>query len=284
MATGTPNHPPIIVIKRKKGHGGHHGGAWKVAYADFVTAMMALFIVLWLLASDEEVKKAVGGYFTDPSGQGNLMGSMMAGSGDSLSVAKEDLDKLLEKLEQAVRELPELKELEKNVQMTITHEGLRIELLENEGGLWFESGSSSLKDRGREMMTLLGTQLKSLPNRLVVEGHTDAKPYAASGHYTNWELSADRANTARRLLEEAGIQPGRVAQVRGFADVVLRNKADALDPANRRVSVIVQYTEGPPKGSREAAGKGGGKAAGASKSEDGGKAEKPEEANKAGGE
>ena len=263
MATGSPNHPPIIVIKKKKGHEGHHGGAWKVAYADFVTAMMALFIVLWLLASDEEVKKAVGGYFTDPSGQGNLMGSTMAGTGDALSVTKEDLDKLQEKLEQAVRELPELKKLEKNVQMTITQEGLRIELLENEGGLWFESGSAALRDSGREMMSLLGAQLKGLPNKLVVEGHTDAKPYSGTHGYSNWELSADRANTARRLLEEAGVQPGRVAQIRGFADVVLRNKADPLDPANRRVSVIVQYTEGAPKGGKPEAGKGkGGKAAG----------------------
>jgi chemotaxis protein MotB len=244
MATGSPNHPPIIVIKKIKGHGGHHGGAWKVAYADFVTAMMALFIVLWLLASNEEVKKAVGGYFTDPSGQGNMMGSAVAGTGDALSVSKEDLDKLQEKLEQAVREMPELKMLEKNVQMTLTNEGLRIELLENEGGLWFESGSAALRDSGREMMSLLGTQLKGLPNKLVVEGHTDAKPYSGSHGYTNWELSADRANTARRLLEEAGVQPGRVAQIRGFADVVLRNKTDPFDPANRRVSVIVQYTQG----------------------------------------
>jgi chemotaxis protein MotB len=134
------------------------------------------------------------------------------------------------------------------------------------------------------MMTLLGAQLKSLPNKLVVEGHTDAKPYATSGHYTNWELSADRANTARRLLEEAGVQPGRVAQVRGFADVVLRNKADALDPANRRVSVIVQYTEGGPKGNKDAAGKDAGKDAGkaadARKSEPTGKTEKSVEAKK----
>jgi chemotaxis protein MotB len=120
-----------------------------------------------------------------------------------------------------------------------------------------------------------------LPNKLVVEGHTDAKPYATSGHYTNWELSTDRANTARRLLEEAGVQPGRVAQVRGFADVVLRNKADALDPANRRVSVIVQYTEGPPNGSREAASKGGGKDGG--KAEHDGKTAKPAEQKKAAG-
>lgn len=277
MATGTPNHPPIIVIRKKKGHAGHHGGAWKVAYADFVTAMMALFIVLWLLASSEEVKKAVGGYFSDPTGSGNKMGSASAGMGDALSLAKEDLDKLQEELQQAVRELPELKKLEKNVQMTITHEGLRIELLENEGGLWFESGSSSLKDCGREMMTLLGAQLKGLPNKLVVEGHTDAKPYAATGVYTNWELSTDRANTARRLLEEAGVLAGRVVQVRGFADVVLRNKENPLDPANRRVSVIVQYSEGPPQGM-----KGGGGGA-AHEPAQGGKTPTPASVKKPGG-
>lgn len=256
-----PNDPPIIVIRKKKRHGAHHGGAWKVAYADFVTAMMALFIVLWLLASDESIKKAVGGYFSDPTGKGDQAGSLLAGHGNALSVAKEDLDKLQEKLEQAVRELPELKQLEKNVQMTVTNEGLRIELLENEGGLWFESGSSALKDSGREMMTLLGAQLKSLPNKLVVEGHTDAKPYASTGGYTNWELSADRANSARRLLEEAGIPQGQVVQVRGFAHVVLRNKANPFDPANRRVSVIVQYAEGAPKNSQTEAGKDSGKAA-----------------------
>jgi chemotaxis protein MotB len=244
----TPGGAPIIVIRKKvKGHGGHHGGAWKVAYADFVTAMMALFIVLWLLASSEEVKKAVGGYFLDPMGQGKMQGSANAGIGDALSVTKEDMSKLQEKLEQAMRELPEMKGLEKNVQITITQEGLRIELLEKEGGLWFESGSSSLSNNGREMIAMLGMNLKSMSNRLVVEGHTDAKPYPSTKGYTNWELSADRANTARRVLLESGITEERVAQIRGFADVQLRNKTDPLDPANRRVSVIVQYKELQPK-------------------------------------
>src|SRR5438477_6580637 len=102
---------PIIVIKKKHGHGGHHGGAWKVAYADFVTAMMALFIVLWLLSSDEKVKKAVGGYFTDPSGSGKMMGTDMAGVGDSITVAKDDMEELRDKLEQAVKQLPKFKEM-----------------------------------------------------------------------------------------------------------------------------------------------------------------------------
>jgi chemotaxis protein MotB len=248
MATSAGSQPPIIVIRKKvAGHGGHHGGAWKVAYADFVTAMMALFIVLWLLASSEEVKKAVGGYFQDPTGEGKMQGSTNAGLGDALSVTREDMAKLQEKLEQAMRELPEMKALEKNVQITITQEGLRIELLENEGGLWFDSGSAALSGNGREMIAMLGKQLKSIPNKLVIEGHTDAKPYPSVTGYTNWELSADRANAARRVLLESGITTGQVVQIRGFAEVQLKNKQQPLDPANRRVSVIVQYREVPPK-------------------------------------
>ncbi len=247
MATSTGNQPPIIVIKKVKGHAGHHGGAWKVAYADFVTAMMALFMVLWLLASSEEVKQAVGGYFQDPTGSGKMQGSTAAGLGDALSITKDDMEKLQDKLEQAIRELPDMQALQKNVQMTITQEGLRIELLEKEGGLWFDSGSSSLSGNGRDMVAMLGAQLKAIPNKLVIEGHTDAKPYPSTNGYTNWELSADRANTARRVLLEAGVTASQVVQIRGFAEVQLRNKQDPLDPANRRVSVIVQYREVPPK-------------------------------------
>lgn len=243
MSNTPPDQAPIIIVKKVKGHGGHHGGAWKVAYADFVTAMMALFIVLWLLASNEEVKKAVGGYFQDPTGQGKMQGSTKAGMGDALSVGKDDMSKLKEKIEQAIGELPQLKQIEKNVQMTVTNEGLRIELLEKEGGLWFESGSSKMSTQGIEVVAMLGEQLKSLKNRLVVEGHTDAKPYSVDKGYTNWELSADRANMARRLLLESGVPIGQVVQIRGFADQQLRNKQNPLDPANRRVSVIVLYSD-----------------------------------------
>jgi chemotaxis protein MotB len=174
-----------------------------------------------------------------------MQGSANAGSGDALSVSRDDMEKLQEKLASAIRELPEMKELQKNIQITITHEGLRIELLEKEGGLWFESGSSALSENGRDMVTMLGRQLKSLPNKLVIEGHTDAKPYASSNGYTNWDLSTERANTARRLLVEAGVAPGSISQIRGFADVQLRNAKDPFDPANRRISVIVQYRELP---------------------------------------
>lgn len=243
MAT-QPNPAPVVVIRKKKGgHGGHHGGAWKVAYADFVTAMMALFIVLWLLSSDEKVRKAVGGYFQDPTGRGNLMGSTMAGAGEGLLLSQDDMSKLKEKLEQAMRELPQFEQMKQNIEVTVTSEGLRIELLEKEGGMFFESGNAKPTGKGSELIRMLGEQLKGIPNKLLVEGHTDAKPYSTDHGYTNWELSADRANSARRLLEESGVPPSRIAQIRGFADQKLRNPKDPFDPANRRVSVLVQYRE-----------------------------------------
>ncbi len=243
MAT-QPNPAPVIVIRKKKGgHGGHHGGAWKVAYADFVTAMMALFIVLWLLSSDEKVRKAVGGYFQDPTGKGNLMGTTMAGAGEGLLLSQDDMGKLKEKLEHAMRELPQFEQMKQNIEMTVTSEGLRIELLEKEGGMFFESGNAKPTGKGSELIRMLGEQLKGIPNKLLVEGHTDAKPYSADHGYTNWELSADRANSARRLLEESGVPPSQIAQIRGFADQKLRNAKDPYDPANRRVSVLVQYRE-----------------------------------------
>lgn len=243
MAT-QPNPAPVIVIRKKKGgHGGHHGGAWKVAYADFVTAMMALFIVLWLLSSDEKVRKAVGGYFQDPTGKGNLMGTTMAGVGEGLLLSQDDMSRLKEKLEQAMRELPQFDQIKKNIEVTVTSEGLRIELLEKEGGMFFESGNAKPTQKGAELIRMLGGQLKAIPNKLLVEGHTDAKPYSSDNGYTNWELSADRANSARRLLEESGVPASHIAQIRGFADQKLRNAKDPFDPANRRVSVLVQYHE-----------------------------------------
>ncbi|MCS7043582.1 MAG: OmpA family protein [Bryobacteraceae bacterium] len=238
-----PNPAPVIIIRKKKGHHGHHGGAWKVAYADFVTAMMALFIVLWLLSSDEKVRKAVGGYFQDPTGKGNLMGTTMSGAGEGLLLSQDDMSRLKEKLEQAMRELPQFEQMKQNIEVTVTSEGLRIELLEKEGGMFFESGNARPTEKGTELIRMLGEQLKTIPNKLLVEGHTDAKPYSTDRGYTNWELSADRANSARRLLEESGVPPERIAQIRGFADQKLRNPKDPFDAANRRVSVLVQYRE-----------------------------------------
>ena len=238
--TGMPT-PPIIIIKKKGGHGGHHGGAWKVAYADFVTAMMALFIVLWLMNSSQKIQVAVGGYFKDPSGTAKKVGTGLAGTGENLQLAKQDMAKLKVELQKSIQSITDLDKLKKNIEMTVTAEGLRIELLESEKGTFFDSGSSALNTSGQEMLALLAVELGKVPNHVSVEGHTDARPFTGKRSYSNWELSADRANAARRLMQQSGLRPDQVSQVRGFADQRLRNLRDAQDPSNRRISIIVQY-------------------------------------------
>jgi chemotaxis protein MotB len=239
------NLQPIYVIKKKVNHAGHHGGAWKVAYADFVTAMMALFIVLWLLNSSEQVRKAVSAYFQDPSGSGAHSGSASAGTGETVSLNKDNMTELKEKLEQAMKKSPEFEKLKEYIQMSVTGEGLRVEMIESEHGIFFESGSGRPTEIGRELILRLGAELKKLPNDLMIEGHTDAKPFSAKGEYSNWELSTDRANAARRLMEDDGLAHGRVAQVRGFADQSLRDKKNPEAASNRRISVIVRYQDAP---------------------------------------
>ena len=233
--------PPIIIIKKKGVHGGHHGGAWKVAYADFVTAMMALFIVLWLMNSSQKIQVAVGGYFKDPSGTAKKVGTGLAGTGENLQLAKQDMAKLKVELQKSIQSITDLDKLKKNIEMTVTAEGLRIELLESEKGTFFDSGSSALNTSGQEMLALLAVELGKVPNHVSVEGHTDARPFTGKRSYSNWELSADRANAARRLMHQSGLRPDQVSQVRGFADQRLRNLRDAQDPSNRRISIIVQY-------------------------------------------
>ena len=232
--------PPIIIIRMKAGHGGHHGGAWKVAYADFVTAMMALFIVLWLMNASDQVKKAVSVYFSDPTGAGKQTGSGIAGTGEALSLAKDDMADLKDKLQQALKKSPEFEKLKDHVQMSVTGEGLRIEMLETEKGMFFESGNAAPTGVGKELILRLAKELGALPNDLLIEGHTDSKPYSGKAEYSNWELSADRANAARRLMEES-VRAGQVTQVRGFADHNLRDKASPEAASNRRISVIVRY-------------------------------------------
>jgi len=240
---------PIIVIKKKVNHGGHHGGAWKVAYADFVTAMMALFIVLWLMNSSRQLQEAVGGYFKDPSGTSKQVGTDQRGAGENFMITKDDMPKLKEQLQKAVRKLNDFDKLKNQIQMTITGEGLRIELLESASGTFFESGSALPNKDGKELLILLAAELGKLPNKLSIEGHTDSKPYSGVRDYGNWELSADRANSARRLMQQNGVREDQVSQVRGYADQRLRTPKDALDPSNRRISVIVQYIETSPDGS-----------------------------------
>jgi chemotaxis protein MotB len=233
---------PILIIKKKGGHGGHHGGAWKVAYADFVTAMMSLFIVLWLLSSSKPVQEAVGGYFRDPSGTSEKKGTTMQGSAENFTLTKDNMPKLKDQLEQKIREMNDFEKLKSHIEMTVTAEGLRIELMESASGTFFDSGSANLNKDGRELLVTLAGELGKLPNKLSIEGHTDSKPYATTGIYSNWELSTDRANAARRLMQANGIGSDRVTQVRGFADQRLRKADNPLDPSNRRITLIVQYT------------------------------------------
>jgi chemotaxis protein MotB len=231
---------PIIIIRKKADHhDDEHGGAWKVAYADFVTAMMALFIVLWLLSASEKVQKAVGGYFQDPTGKGRQTGTSTAGMGETLTLTKDQLQQIKEKLEQAMKQMPTFKDIQNQIKMTITAEGLRIDLLETKRGMFFDTGNPKPTEAGSEILKVLATELSKLPNKIVIEGHTDSSPYGRVD-YSNWELSADRANAARRILAESGLDATRISQVRGFADQRLLLKDDPTNPSNRRISIIVR--------------------------------------------
>ncbi len=265
--------PPPIIIKKIVGHGGHHGGAWKVAYADFVTAMMALFIVLWLLNSSAKVQKAVGGYFKDPTGTSKNVGTDMLGAGENFVVSKDNMQELKEQLQKAIREVPKFDQLKNNIDMTVTNEGLRIELTESAAGTFFDSGSARMSGNGGELLKTLAQELGKLPNKMAIEGHTDSKPYPPTATYTNWELSADRANAARRFMQQSGIGADQITQVRGFADQRLRKPDAPLDPGNRRISLIVQYLQRAPTGDspEPAEGAQGGEKAGGEKPEAGAK-------------
>ena len=239
-----------IIIKKTSGHGGHHGGAWKVAYADFVTAMMSLFIVLWLMNSSKPVKEAIAGYFKDPAGTTKLTGGNGKGPGqspgegpaDNLTLSKENMSKLKEDLRSAIQKIESLNKLGNQIEMTVTPEGLRIELLETEKGTFFDIGSPELNDSGKETLVALAKQLGGVANKISIEGHTDSRPLLRhGGEYGNWELSVDRANNARRLMQENGLRVDQVTQVRGYADQHLRKPDAPEDPSNRRISVIVQY-------------------------------------------
>ena len=236
--------PTIYIIKKKGGHGGHHGGAWKVAYADFVTAMMALFIVLWLLSTaSKATQQAIAGYFRDPAGTKDKAGGSLVGTGEKILLSRDNMSQLKQKLEKALKQMPNFDKVKKHIVMTITSEGLRIELTESASGTFFDSGSPSLNGDGQEIITVLAGELGKLPNKLALEGHTDSKAYAAGRNYGNWELSADRANSTRRLMQQNGIGADQITQVRRFADQRLLKPEAPLDPANRRISLIVLYQD-----------------------------------------
>ena len=224
----------------------HHGsGSWKVAYADFVTALMALFIVLWLMNSGDRVKKSVAGYFRDPKGYTQRLGAGPAGAGEGLTVRRDTVGGLRDQIQAALRGVPEFGRMRDCIKVSVTGDGLRIDLLETEQGMFFVSGSAEPTGAAESLLAVLAREVGRMPNKLVIEGHTDARPFRNAGPsngYSNWELAVDRANAARRLLNARGLQPGQVVEVRGFADQRPFNESDPNDPRNRRVSVVVKFT------------------------------------------
>ena len=249
-----------IIVKKKKGGAGHHGGAWKVAYADFVTAMMALFIVLWILSANEEVKEAVAGYFKDPVGFSTGGGKMIEsgsvdlfnGLNDNLitereykEMQKKKFEEMQESLMNSLEENASLENLLDQVKFEMVDEGLRIEMMESSDGVFFESGSARLNDKAYQILLTVGKEIQKLPNHVVIEGHTDARPFNGRGEdYTNYELSADRANSARRALLQGGLKEEQLDEVRGYADNRLRDKENPYSLVNRRISILIKYSGG----------------------------------------
>lgn len=294
---------PIIIKRIKKVGAGHHGGAWKVAYADFVTAMMAFFLLLWLLnAVTEEQKNGIAQYFrptlavqntsatfTILSGQAQPMEDMSGGAsveteaedpddadvtqpepatgegdkpqtneGDKPEPGKgekpvdlaeaeatvkaeeqKQFEQIKSDIKNAIEQTPDLKELEKNLKIEQTDDGIRIQLLDQEKVSMFPSGSADMNPRSKELLEKVAEVVKSLPNKIEISGHTDAKPYPGGHNYTNWELSADRANASRRVLVGAGIAADRLEKIEGRADTDPFVKADPFDPQNRRISIVL---------------------------------------------
>ena len=256
---------PIIIKRKKGGRHGHHGGAWKVAFADFMTAMMAFFLVMWLVGQKSEVKQAVAGYFRDPGkfqsqGQsGVLQGSAspVESSGQPLTVMKprddsrggsgpspeekREMSLMAKLILNELEKQPAFRKLKDNVKIQLTSEGMRIVLNESEDSpTFFEPGSSKLLQKSAVILITIAGELGRITNRLVVEGHTDAS-FAGNRTYGNWELSTDRANSARQLMDVSGLYDGQVREVRGFADKFPMIAENPADPRNRRISLLILY-------------------------------------------
>lgn len=285
MADEEVNEQPIIIKKIKKG-GGHHGGAWKVAYADFVTAMMAFFLLLWLLnVTTDEQRNAISNYFdpTHPkvsnseSGAGGVLGGLSMSPQGSMATmaqpvttpppsptaprsgqmnsqqeaAKQKKRKEEEaKFKQAERELkrkiensPELKGLSQNLLIDMTPEGLRIQIIDREGEPMFPSGSAQMYQKTQELLSAITNVITPLENEISVRGHTDSAPYGAGANYTNWELSADRANASRRVILDTDFPPDRMNNVMGKADTELLIADNPTDARNRRITIILLREE-----------------------------------------
>ena len=259
----------IKKVNKRGGHGGHHGGAWKVAYADFVTAMMALFIVLWIVANNVTVRASVADYFRDPGAMHKTSSGVMNGvnsmkpfsdaqptppvvppnqppqpTGTASPPQQAEMEKFRQegdRLMQMIAAIPDLIKFKDQIEIKITKDGLRIELIEQAEGLFFDIGSARLKPDAMQLLRLIASRIGTFPNDVVIEGHTDSRPYTRSG-YNNWDLSTDRANSARRVIEEGGIRERQITSVNGYADRRLKNPDKPLDYANRRVTILVAFS------------------------------------------
>lgn len=276
---------PIIIKRVKKQAHGYHGGAWKVAYADFVTAMMAFFLVMWILgAGTREQKAAISEYFRNPSmtpGSATVAppGQMGPGGASDAAVqlggamdlshgpgkdrhngppgaaSKEEIDKqaraqekarlqeLMQQLHAAIQNSQALAPFKDQLLLDITSEGLRIQIVDKLNRPMFDLGSAKLKDYTRAILGELGTFINRVPNRISITGHTDDAPYINERDYSNWELSTDRANAARRALLAGGMDKGKTARVVGLAASVPLDKTHPDNPINRRISIIVMTRE-----------------------------------------
>ena len=250
---------PIIIIKKKGRHGGHYGGSWKVAYADFVTALMAFFLVMWLVSQDQIIKENVAGYFNDPANWGKKGKNSILEGGSSIlprsnaSLPRQQMDmeaarKTLEKAGSTIREalhgIPEFESINKHVKIEMTPEGLRIQLIEaasttDDSSYFFDLGSPYLSEKGAAILSLIAQNLGKLENRIVIEGHTDSRRYTYDQKYSNWELSADRANSSRKLMDEKGLYKEQVFEIRGYAANRPMIKENPLDARNRRITILV---------------------------------------------
>ncbi len=258
MSASHQQPPPTVirVVKKVKGHGGHHGGSWKVAYADFVTAMMAFFLVMWIMGMEQNVKDMVQGYFNNPIGFRKAQSAgrnilSVANAPTNMNVdrlvlmSKEAQVRKFEAARDAIRKkldgTPELQDLSRQIDILITDEGLRIEMVENaEGETFFPFGSARLNPAAVRILDLMAPELDQLGNGIIIEGHTDAVPYSRK-NYTNWDLSSDRAQAARRELESAGYRASKVLEVRGYADRNLRVPDRPTDPRNRRTTLLLPF-------------------------------------------
>jgi chemotaxis protein MotB len=255
-----------IVRKHKKGHGGHHGGAWKVAYADFVTAMMAFFLVMWIVGLSNNIKQAIAAYFQDPVGfmkateggtkpldlgsagilntQGNPPKPLENnGTFNKKAEERQRFEKAKYMLDKLIAERPEFKRISDSIRVIIAKEGLRIDLVESKSDLFFDSGSATPKQRTKELLKQIALELGNLPNKVIIEGHTDSRPYRGPNGWSNWELSTARANAARDIMEHGGLENNQMVEVRGLADKMPIDLKHKDSCKNRRVSILLPFSE-----------------------------------------